>query len=251
MKRALALLIFLAVPTVFVPSAVTAAPAGSEHLPDLQTLKPSDLAVDTSGGGRVVRFSNTVVNLGDGRLELRPVNPPTTLFGLFQTQGTTRAYQVIYTHNASGSWTKAREQQVGTFQFHASHNHWHFEKFARYELYNSAADGSRGTSLNRLAEKTTFCIIDTDHVNSTLTHSGTRTYTGCGRNSTTGLTVGWGDKYGANLDGQSIDIRGLPDGDYWLMSTADYGGKILETNEANNSAEVKFRLTGNSVTALP
>ena len=226
-----------------------AAPAGTEHLPDLQTLKPSDLAIDTSGGVKNLRFSNTVVNLGAGHLELRPANP--SLFSsLLGSRGTTRAYQVIYTHNSAGTWSKVREQQIGTFQFHASHNHWHFEKFARYELYNTAADGTRGTSLNRLAEKTTFCIIDTEQVSTTITHAGPQRYTACGRDSTTGLTVGWGDKYGSNLDGQWVDVKGLADGDYWLVSTADYSGRILETNDANNASEVKFRLTGNSVTIL-
>ncbi len=248
MKRVLFLLA-LAAQVLYPVSGVDAAPANTEHLPDLQTLKPSDLSIDTSGGVKNLRFSNTVVNLGSGRLELRPSNP--SLFSsLLGSQGTTRAYQVIYTHDAAGTWRKVREIQIGTFQFHSAHNHWHFEKFARYELYNSAPDGSRGTSLNRLAEKTTFCIIDTHQVSTTIEHASPQRYTACGRDSTTGLSVGWGDKYGSNLDGQWVDVKGLPDGDYYLVSTADYADRILESNNSNNVAEVKFRMIGNAITLL-
>ena len=74
MKRVLFLLA-LAAQVLYPVSGVDAAPANTEHLPDLQTLKPSDLAIDTSGGVKNLRFSNTVVNLGAGRLELRPSNP--------------------------------------------------------------------------------------------------------------------------------------------------------------------------------
>ncbi len=250
-RRIATLLILLAMQVLSSTQVANAEPAGAEHLPDLKTLKPSDFVLDTSGGTRMLRFSNTVANVGAGRLELRPANPAPTLLGfLFQTQGTTRAYQVIYTHDAAGTWRKVREQQVGTFQYHSTHNHWHFEKFARYELYNSAPDGTRGSTLHRVAEKTTFCIIDTDLVDSTLVHSGSRTYSQCGRDSTTGLTVGWGDKYAYNLDGQGLDVQNLPDGDYWLVSTADYGRKIIEINDENNTAEVKLRLTGSTVTVM-
>lgn len=226
-----------------------ASPAGAEHLPDLQTLKPSDLTIDTANGQKLLRFSNTVVNLGNGRLELRPETPKASLFTLLSPPPTTtRAYQAIYTHTSSGHWYKAREQYVGTFKFHPEHDHWHFEKFARYELYTVAPDGSLGQPLNRLGEKTTFCLVDSDQVNPNLTHSGPQTYTKCGQASVSGITVGWGDKYAYDLDGQHVDISGLRDGTYWLVSTVDDLNRLAETNDENNSAQVRVRIVGNSVT---
>jgi hypothetical protein len=231
------------------PSDAGARPAGEDHLPDLQTLPPSDTRIDTSGGRKLLRFSNTVVNLGDGRLELRPENP-SLLSSLLSTVGTSRIYQVIYTHDQAGGWAKARERFAGTAQFHSAHNHWHFEKFARYELYTVAADGSLGSSLNRVSEKTTFCVIDTTRVSTTIEHAEAQRYVLCGRNDVTGISVGWGDTYGYQLDGQWIDVAGLPNGNYWLVSTADYAQRIQESRENNNQAQLKIAISGNSVAPI-
>lgn len=223
--------------------------AGTEHLPDLQTLEPSDLRIESSGTKKLLRFSNTVVNFGDGPLELRPEHLLPSLLSVLSDSGTTRAYQVIYTHDASGQWSKVREELAGTFKFHPTHNHWHFEKFAKYELFALRSDGSR-KSINRVGEKTTFCMIDTVSVNMELHHSGPRRYTQCGQRDTMGITVGWGDKYSYWLDGQWVDVSNLPDGDYVLVSTADYAGRLIESDETNNAAEVKVRIRGNSVTTV-
>lgn len=230
-----------------------AAAPQTEHLPDLTTRPPSDVRIDTSRGGKLLRFSNVVANLGDGRFELRPQhNRAGGLLGfLFSSSSTTRAYQGIYTHDGNGNWRKVREQFVGTFKFHPSHDHWHFEKFAKYELFRTNADGSRGASVNRVSEKTTFCVIDTDEVDLSLEHaSQSKTYTTCGRNDTTGLSVGWGDKYGYWLDGQWIDVQGIPNGTYWLVSTVDYGNKLVESDDGNNEGAVKVRITDNSATVV-
>lgn len=236
--------------TALMSSSAGSQPALTDHLPDLQTLPPFDLTIDTSRGGKLLRFSNTVANLGSGRLELRPQNP-SLLGALLGTAGTSRVYQVIYTHDASGSWVKGRERLAGTAQFHAAHNHWHFERFARYDLHVAAADGSMGHSLNRVSEKTTFCVIDTDRISTTIEHAEAQRYVLCGRNDTTGLSVGWGDTYGHQLDGQWVDVSGLGDGVYWLVSTADYAGKILESDESNNQAALRVRIAGATVTPAP
>lgn len=228
-----------------------AAPAAVEHLPDLRTLPPSDVQIDSSGNGRLLRFSNIVANLGSGRMELRPQNTGNLLTVLLGGQATTRAYQGTYTHDAAGNWRRVRENLVGTFKYHPEHAHWHFEKFARYELFNVAADGSIGSSLNRVGEKTTFCLIDTNRVDSTLEHSAASAqYTTCGPSSTTGISVGWADKYGYQLDGQWLDIAGIEDGTYWLVSTVNYTGKLLESDTTNNAGKVKIRITGNTVSTL-
>ena len=248
MWRRLIIFGFLLVAMAPAPGA-WASPAGTEHLPDLQTLKPSDLTIDTSGGQKLLRFSNTVVNLGNGPLELRPEPPKASLLNLLSPpSSTTRAYQGIYTHTSSGHWYKVRDQYVGAFKFHPQHDHWHFEKFAMYELYTVAPDGSLGQALNRIGEKTTFCLVDSDQVDPNLEHSGSQTYTKCGQANISGITVGWGDRYAYDLDGQHLDISGLGDGTYWLVSTVDNMNRLAETNDSNNSAQVKVRIVGNSVT---
>lgn len=100
----------------------------------------------------------------------------------------------------------------------------------------------------RSSQKTTFCIIDTTRLgDSTLVPAGNQTYTRCGQNDMTGLTVGWGDRYGWDLAGQEIDLNGLPDGYYWLVSTADFQQRLIETDETNNCAAAKIEIRGTSV----
>jgi hypothetical protein len=221
----------------------------AKHYPDLRTLKPSDVNVlrqcsliIIGSCTKLLRFSNTVWNAGDGRLEMRPQNN--------STAGKTTAFQRIWSHDSSGKWYLAEEIPVGEFVFHTAHDHWHFEGFANYSLVNENADGSIGNNIRRSSQKTTFCVIDTDAVNRSLEHAGAQTYTRCGRSDITGLSVGWGDKYAYNLAGQSIDITNLPDGRYWLVSTADYQNRLKETHESNNWAAVKIRISGTSVTEL-
>ena len=221
--------------------------AGQEHYPDLQTLKPSELRITKTcslyglgGCKRFLRFSNTAWNSGNGRFEMRPQNNAST--------GKTTAYQRVYSHDASGSWYFVREFPVGQFSYHSSHSHWHFEGFANYSLVTANASDTviRGTT-KRSSQKTTFCVIDTNMVNSSLVHSEGQRYTKCGQNDWTGLSVGWGDRYGWDLPGQEIDISGQPDGYYWLVSTVDFQQRLTETNDANNCAAAKIEIRGTYV----
>src|SRR6266404_5401443 len=55
-------------------------PAGTIHYPDLQTLPPSDIGIeyDPTTGQKLLRFSNTIANLGEGPLEVIPTNNAAT-----------------------------------------------------------------------------------------------------------------------------------------------------------------------------
>ena len=225
-------------------SAAQAGDAGTPHYPDLQTLAPTDVHIqkDRSTGTRFLRFSNTVANLGQGRLEVMPINNAAT--------GLTDAYQRVYTHNASGVWLIQNTVYAGTFAFHPEHGHWHFEGFALYELRGVAADGSIGTQVFGSSGKVSFCMLDTTRVTSTIEHSSPKTYSTCPRDQTQGISVGWADTYGWRLAGQSIDVSNVPDGTYWLVSTADPEDRLLETNDSNNAAAIRVAIKGNRATVL-
>ena len=62
--------------------------------------------------------------------------------------------------------------------------------------------------------------------------------------------MGWGDTYKYTLADQSIDITSVPDGIYWLISTADPDNRIAETNDANNATRLKIQIAGDTVTNL-
>jgi Lysyl oxidase len=228
------------------------APAGTLHKPDLKTLR-SRLATTVriennteTGGQKLLRFSNTVWNGGDGPLELRPENDPAT--------DVTYAYQTRYSHDDAGNWYVHSEILAGTFIFHEEHNHWHFDDFALYEIHRVLSDGSVGSDILARSQKQTFCIAENTIVDSTLEHDATsvRTYPGgnCDQNTVEGIGVGWGDTYRWSLAGQSIDITGLPNGSYWLISQADPNNRISETNNHNNNAKIKIKIVGDTVEVL-
>lgn len=246
MKRlAAALAALLLAPAIALAAVAQAGDAGTAHNPDLQTLTPSDVRAhrDRSTGQKLLRFSNTIANLGEGPLELRPVNNA--------ANGTTDAYQRVYTHDAAGAWSPYSETLAGTFAFHAAHNHWHFGAFATYELRNVAADGSIGSTVYAASDKVSFCVIDIVSVNRDLEHASGDTYLGCSQNGVQGLSVGWGDVYAWNLVGQSLNITNLPNGTYWLVSTVDPDNLLAETDDANNVGAVKVQLKGNTAKAVP
>ena len=43
-----------------------------------------------------------------------------------------------------------------------------------------------------------------------------------------GITAGWADEYAKQLDGQWVDVTGVPEGDYTLVVTVNQDGKIPE-----------------------
>lgn len=198
------------------------------HYPDLKTRPPFDLRHDrvTINGTSqwVLRFSNTVWNAGTGPLHLVPVN----------SGSKTTVWQHVYsTTTATG--TPVEQHNAGEAEFHPEHNHWHFQNFAKYELYTKA-DWERRTGVKRgQGTKTTFCIIDTTRVTGNLPAA----YAQCGQTSTTGLTVGWGDTYTYNLWEQWVVLgqSRLANGDYVLTSVADPLNKIYESSNKNGSSE--------------
>ncbi len=73
--------------------------------------------------------------------------------------------------------------------------------------------------------------------------------TTCGANNqaatsvTMGISVGWGDRYGATLRDQYIDVSNLTSGNYRLIATADEKRRFTEVNENNNATWVDLKLT--------
>ena len=208
--------------------------------PNLKTNPPSGLRYEqmTINGVLqwVIRFDTTVWNAGTGPLHLVPVN----------SGGRTTVWQYVYsTNTATGE--PVEKHNAGEAEFHSAHNHWHFQDFAKYELYKKSDwDGRTGQKRGE-GVKTTFCIIDTTHVSGTLSAR----YTQCGQTSVTGLTVGWGDTYTADLADQWVVVgqSKLENGEYVLRSIADPLNKLKEgpLNGANESIDDNQAVTAFSV----
>ena len=113
MKKVGAVVVAVLLGMTVASASAQANPAGTEHLPDLRTLKPSEISVTQTCSflifscKKTLRFSNIVGNYGAGRLELRPQNDA--------SGRTTTAYQRIFSHVAYGRRYFVREFPVGTF----------------------------------------------------------------------------------------------------------------------------------------
>jgi hypothetical protein len=226
------------------PSPGAAAPAGTPHLPDLQTIIPTDaFSVVTEPTGKEFRYTHLVYDAGPGPLEVQPSYEEST--------GGYRGVQQVFSHDAAGAWSQVAQYRVpDVFAFHAEHGHFHFP-LAAFGLYRVAADGSIGAPV-ALSPKVGFCIDDSYIYNSAIEHSGT--FVGS-RSACTdpsglrGLSVGGADEYDFRDPGQAIPIPGVPDGTYWFKAVTDPNNDFVEANEANNETDVKVTISGAVVTA--
>jgi len=226
------------------PSAVgpAAEPDNQEiRLPDLRGLPPFDLHLKRIRHNRqadrtYLRFAVSFWNAGQGTLELRGVFNPESR----QTQ----VWQSLYAADDTSS-----EYLAGEFIWHPGHEHWHFGDFAVYELWSLSPDGALGQVVSG-SGKVTFCILETHVV---ARHwpgfSPQARYIVCGP-GLQGLSVGWGDTYKAGLEGQEIDITSVPDGVYALVVTLDPANRIMEANDANNTAVTYLELAGKRLRVL-
>jgi Lysyl oxidase len=204
---------FLAVPAL----------AAEELLPNLEALPPAEMCLTTASGNTWLHFSTTSWNSGTGPLELVAGKPD-------RKAKKQKVYQRIYSSDGS-----ARDVLVGFFVWHQAHNHFHFEDYAHYILQPVNAPGASA----RTATKTTFCVMDTTKIDPL---ADAAVYTTCGK-SIQGMSVGWGDTYGYYLEGQAIDVTGLPDGDYRLEIVIDPKNRLLESEQADNTSEGMIHLS--------
>jgi lysyl oxidase len=200
-----------------------------ELRPNLEPFPASNPALvpdPNSQGGTLLIFDTTSWNSGDGPLELRAGERDST--SLKQN-----VYQRVYLSNGS-----SYDRLAGTFVWHPAHNHFHFEDYAVYTLQPFNAPGGSA----RTGSKTTFCIMDTTPVVTSLPGAPPQAvYTTCGPDMQ-GMSVGWGDTYGRNLAGQSVDFTGNPSGDYKLLIEVDPKKRLLETNDDDNMACVLLHI---------
>lgn len=189
-----------------------------------KTFKPQNCNVvegaTSEGPRRILEFTFTTPNIGQGDLVVgRPEDHP--------------------------EW----------FEWGACHGHWHFKLYAEYRLWtpakfaqwNSLRDANPDKSGDQiLAENPTltyvagkkegFCVMD---VAPYLPYVGVPKYATC---EIQGISTGWSDEYGTHLDGQFIDVTGLPAGQYVLEEEVNAHRLYVETDYNNNRAWVTVTL---------
>jgi hypothetical protein len=106
-----------------------------------------------------------------------------------------------------------------------------------------------------LGAKRGFCVIDIAEAGSLPNNSvpcptppsDPRKYNSC---LYQGLSHCWADIYDAFTDGQWIDITNIPNGTYFLENETNAKHFITESNYNNNSAAVRIRIRGKSVSLV-
>ena len=117
------------------------------------------------------------------------------------------------------------------FEYHDCHGHRHMHGYAAYELrYLNGTLATTGT-------KQGFCLLDNRRMHPSA--RDTPSYT-C---ALQGLSSGWADIYARTVDGQWIDVTGLPEGDYILRVTINSENTLPEVLDVHpNSVEVNVYL---------
>ena len=209
-------------------------------LPDLDQEAPTGLSVwnaRTDGKDRfLLGFGSAVSNVGEGPLIIdghraTRATPRMTVDQLVQWEGAP-------SHRVSG---------VGRMRYvvSADHRHWHYVGFDHYEL-RSAADGGA-----RRDRKSGFCLGDRYAVaqQDLSAAAPAPIFTSrCGLGQPErlrvreGISVGFGDYYAGNLEGQYVSLDGLPDGRYTLVHRVNPNRRLRELRYDNNAASVLLSL---------
>jgi hypothetical protein len=211
-----------------------------QRLPDLDQHVPYNLTVtrDRAHGGYKLGFGSAVSNIGAGPLIVSGRRPRTSVPDM-------TANQLIERVGAP----MALLEDVGTLRYVRSsdHEHWHLLRFERYEL-RRPGEGAALVS----DRKTGFCLGDRYQVRGRPPANKPRRpayTTRCGLRATErlalteGISVGYGDEYDPNLEGQSLPLRGVPDGRYVLVHRVNVARRLAESNYLNNAASMLIRVS--------
>lgn len=141
----------------------------------------------------------------------------------------------------------SRGRRAACSSFYASHAHWHYADFARYQLRRPSDN-----AVLRSSAKVSFCLIDMFRVAGAVPgRARLSSFESCEADLAQGLSVGWGDEYGSYLPGQHIDVADLPAATYCLASIVDASGSIEERDETNNTTAMALALRPDSVVPRP
>ncbi len=203
-------------------------------LPNLRALPASDIhfgAALVNGETReVLRLTTTTWNDGDGPLEVQASRPT----GEIQLVD-----QIAYTAAGKRHVVPGRG---GVVAWHPSHNHFHFNEYARYILEPRSVD----IALPLRISKTTFCIRDTVRIDREQGAASQGGYRTCDQD-VQGLSVGWGDTYPYVLREQWIDVDDMAghaefNGLYRLVIVVDPSDRLAETDEGDNISFVDVEI---------
>jgi predicted xylan-binding protein with Ca-dependent carbohydrate-binding module/lysyl oxidase/fibronectin type III domain protein len=206
-------------------------------LPDLVQQPPTQLGVVQSSASWRLGFDSAVENHGAGPLMINGHRS--------DTSSPMVADQAVNMSNG----TQQNYAGIGSMIFYVPHNHWHYLGFDHYEL-RKASD----YSFVAPDQKMGFCLGDryTPNADGTRTEPptvvGPYTWTDCQPGNTAalsvneGMSVGYGDDYTPQLEGQYIDVTGVAPGQYIVVHRVNQDNSVHESDYSNDAASVLINL---------
>ncbi len=210
--------------------------------PNMRSLAASDLRVVLEEGERRLRFAGSLANFGPGPMVVRPgargVCPPRQI----------SVRQIVYRDTAGdGAFQRDRDparqrHDAGCMLDHPTHDHWHFDAMARYSLRDAQGE------VIAVRRKVSFCLRDNTRVRGS-DRVVRRAYFGeCGPSTDQGISPGWIDIYGSDLDGQYLTLPAdTPRATVCLVVTADPRDQLVETDETDNRSVLPLQIRGTQV----
>lgn len=228
-------------------SSITAEPQNVPDdalLPDVTPGVPKHLNIHNQQQNEYLRFTNVWANIGLGTLEYEPLFPDPDA-----NEGETQdAFQNLYDDEGNFGLTDQNvwHQTVSQFIFHETHNHWHIDDIGEFSVRvdNNGVPGDIAVGENgeTASIKVGFCITNVFKYNGDESPTSQRIYWDC-EVGLQGIQPGWADQYHQSVEGNEIDITGLPNDTYFLVHKWNPANAFVDGNDANDEAWVKFTLS--------
>jgi subtilisin-like proprotein convertase family protein len=215
----------------------------------------------------LLTLSNATPNIGWGPMEIHGSNscwcdtitvPCSTVQCPDGSYPKQKLKQTIYHKNGSVI-TSHDTLTNGIMSYHPSHGHIHVDNWAEFTLRRWTPDPDATTwPIVATGSKVSFCLINLGDCTSDYGYCRDGNYgsivtmagipnspfgmvSGCGTDQ--GIYVGNLDIYSEGLSGMSIDLTGVCNGDYYIVSVTDPDNNFLESDETNNWAATPITLT--------
>jgi len=215
----------------------------------------------------MIRLSNATPNIGWGPMEIHGSNncwcdtvavPCSTSVCPNGNPPTQQLRQTIY-RKQGGVITAVDTLTPGTMSYHPSHGHVHINGWSKFTLVKEDTTISDPLQWPVIADgaKVSFCLINLGNCTSNngwcldtngnvltmadIPNAPFGVVSGCGQDQ--GIYTGMLDIYDQNLPDMYIDLTGVCNGNYYIISYTDPDNNFIEQNDNNNWVAVPITLT--------
>jgi hypothetical protein len=242
----------VAAPIALVATSAGASRGGAYHitLPDLQILVPTDLISTgvSSTGDQQLQFTHITWDGGAGPFQIKPKYNRRTGISTF--------VQTIFKSRGGASWRPAYSVPLAATGIFDPPSDYRYP-LTSFTLNTMNSDGSVGPVLV-VSPKSDYCITADATVGGVpnMPNHTSPPQSNCTKpNKPLGFSVGFGDQYDENDNGQPIDLTGIPTGTYVLQAEVDPQQLFTESDPNNNVIDTVLDITadpiaGDSVTVV-